>query len=48
VRRLDEVWRLPKGIEKPEGVVALDRRRALVAMDTGRRKRNGMIVEAPD
>ncbi len=48
IRSLDDVWRLPKGVDKPEGVVALDGRRALVAMDTRRRKHNGMVVAAPD
>ena len=48
VRTFEEVWRLPKGVDKPEGLVALDGRRALIAMDTKRSKRNGMIVEGPD
>lgn len=44
VRSLDGVRRLPKGISKPEAVVVLDERRALVALDTPEGRDNGMVV----
>jgi uncharacterized protein YjiK len=47
IRDFDELWRLPKKTKKPEGVVALDDKHVLVAMDTGSTKRNGMVVRRP-
>ena len=47
IRSVDAAWRLPAGTIKPEGVVALDGRRALIAMDTDTTSNNGMIVELP-
>ena len=47
IRRFDELWRLPKKAKKPEGVVALDDGRILVAMDTDSTRRNGMVVYRP-
>ena len=48
IRELAEVWRLPKGTDKPEGVVGLDDDRLLVAMDTSSTTGNGIILELPD
>ena len=47
IRELDELWRLPKGTKKPEGFVALDDHRLLIAMDTPDEVGNGVIVERP-
>ena len=47
VRDLDEIWKLPKGAEKPEGIAALGDGRVLVALDTRSTSRNGMIVTRP-
>jgi len=47
IRSVDAAWRLPAGTIKPEGVIALDGRRALIAMDTDEKRGNGMIVELP-
>jgi hypothetical protein len=44
LRSLDGVRRLPKGIDKPEAVVVLDERRALVALDTPDGRENGLVV----
>jgi len=48
IRHLGEVWRLPKGTTKPEGVVALDDDRLLVAMDTRSTTGNGLVLERPE
>jgi hypothetical protein len=48
IRTFDEVWRLPKGTEKPEGISALASNRVLVAMDTDLTQANGMIVGRPE
>ena len=48
IRELDEVWRLPKGTKKPEGIAALDNQRILVAMDTDLTRSNGLIVKRPE
>ena len=48
VRDLDEIWDLPAGAEKPEGMAALGDGRVLVALDTGSTRGNGMIVARPD
>jgi hypothetical protein len=48
IRHLAEVWRLPKGATKPEGMVALDDDRLLVAMDTRSATGNGLVLERPD
>jgi len=48
IRKFDEVWRLPKGTKKPEGIAALDSECVLVAMDTDLTKANGLIVKRPD
>ncbi len=47
VRDLDEIWDLPDGAVKPEGIAALGDGRVLVAMDTGSTTGNGMIVTRP-
>jgi len=47
VRDLDEIWDLPGGIEKPEGIAALGDGRVLVALDTRSTRGNGMIVTRP-
>jgi uncharacterized protein YjiK len=44
IRSFDEVWRLPKGTKKPEGIAALASNRVLVAMDTDLTQANGLIV----
>jgi len=44
---LDELWRLPKGTKKPEGMVVIDEHRLLVARDTKSKHDNGIIVERP-
>jgi hypothetical protein len=44
---LDELWRLPKGAKKPEGMVVIDQHRLLVASDTKSIHDNGIIVERP-
>lgn len=44
---LDELWRLPKGSKKPEGMVVIDKHRLLVARDTRSMHDNGLIVERP-
>jgi hypothetical protein len=41
---VDDLWELPPEIEKPEGMVVLDDRLVLVAMDTDDAGRNGAIV----
>lgn len=48
IRALDEVFRLPKGTRKPEGIVALDDEHVLVAMDTDLTQANGLIVGRPE
>ena len=48
VRDLDEIWDLPAGAEKPEGMAALGDGRVLVALDTGSTRGNGMIVARSD
>ena len=48
IAELDEVWRLPKKVTKPEGMVFLDERRLLVALDTRSKKDNAIVVEPPD
>jgi hypothetical protein len=47
ISRLQEVWRFPKSVTKPEGIAALALNRVLVAMDTDSTRGNGMIVERP-
>ena len=47
ITRLDELWRLPKGTKKPEGMVVIDEHRLLVASDTKSIHDNGLIVERP-
>ena len=47
VRGLDEIWDLPEGAVKPEGVAALGDGRVLVALDTGSTTGNGLIVTRP-
>ena len=47
ITRLDEPWRQPKGTKKPEGMVAIDENRLLVARDTKSTHDNGIIVERP-
>jgi len=47
VRDLDEIWKLPKGAEKPEGIAALGDGRVLVALDTRSTSGNGLIVTRP-
>lgn len=47
VRDLDEIWDLPAGAVKPEGIAALGDGRVLVALDTGSTSGNGMVVTRP-
>ncbi len=47
VRDLDEIWELPNGAVKPEGLAALGDGRVLVALDTRSTSGNGMIVTRP-
>ena len=42
-----EIWRLPKGTKKPEGIAAVDEDHAIVAMDTKSMFDNGIIVRRP-
>lgn len=48
IAELADVWRLPKGTTKPEGVAIIDDNRILVAMDTKSRHDNGILIERPD
>jgi hypothetical protein len=48
IRDLDEIWDLPDGAVKPEGIAALGDGRVVVALDTGSTAGNGMIVTRPD
>jgi len=48
IRVFDEVFRLPKGARKPEGIVALDDRHVLVALDTDLTEANGLIVRCSE
>jgi uncharacterized protein YjiK len=48
IRSFDELWRLPKGTKKPEGIAALDSDRVLIAMDTDLTHANGLIVGRPN
>ena len=47
VTELAEIWDLPDGVVKPEGIAALGDGRVLVAMDTPSKTANGMIVTRP-
>ena len=47
LRDLDEIWDLPKGAEKPEGIAAIGDGRVLVVLDTPSTSGNGMIVTRP-
>lgn len=47
IRSLDEVYRLPKDVGKPEGIVALDDKRVLVALDTPQARDNGLVLLRP-
>ena len=47
LRDLDEIWNLPKGAEKPEGIAAIGDGRVLVVLDTPSTSGNGMIVTRP-
>ncbi len=47
VRDLDEIWELPDGAVKPEGIAALGDGRVLVALDTRSTTGNGMILTRP-
>lgn len=44
---LDGVWRLPKKATKAEGLAVLDDR-LIVAMDTKKPRKNGIVLERPD
>lgn len=48
ISELDDVWRLPKKVSKPEGMVFLDERRLLIALDTRSKSDNAIVVEPPD
>ena len=45
IKVVDDAWRLPNGVTKPEGLVAFGAGRALIAMDTGTARANGVIVQ---
>ncbi|TFH19291.1 MAG: hypothetical protein E4H05_04790 [Acidimicrobiales bacterium] len=47
ITELAEIWDLPDGVVKPEGIAALGDGRVLVAMDTRSTSGNGMIVTRP-
>ena len=47
ITELAEIWALPDGVVKPEGIAALGEGRVLVAMDTSSKTANGMIVTRP-
>ena len=47
ITEIGEVWRLPKGTVKPEGIAPLDHDRLLVAMDTSSTTGNGLVLERP-
>lgn len=47
IRSFDEVYRLPKGVTKPEGIVALDDQHVLVVRDTPQPHDNGLLVVRP-
>jgi len=47
IRDIEEVWRLPKGTTKPEGIAAIDRDHIVIAMDTKSTFENGMIARPP-
>jgi hypothetical protein len=47
VRDLDEIWNLPEGAAKPEGIAAVGDGRVLVVLDTPSTSGNGMIVTRP-
>lgn len=47
ITELAEVWALPDGTEKPEGIAALEPNRVLVAMDTRTTRGNGLVVARP-
>lgn len=47
IREFQEIWRLPKKTNKPEGLAALDDRHLLIAMDTNSTDRNGVIARRP-
>ena len=48
IQELPELWRLPKGTTKPEGIAAVEPRRAIVAMDTRSTEGNGILVGPPE
>jgi len=45
---LDGVYRLPKGVTKPEGIAAVETGRALVVLDTDEPRGNAMLVARPE
>ncbi len=47
IRTVDEVWRLPKGAKKPEGVVQIDHEHVLFALDSPSTTGNGIIARTP-
>ncbi len=47
IRRIDEVWRLPKHAHKPEGLAALGPGRFLVCLDTDSTADNGVVIRSP-
>ena len=48
IRVFDELFRLPKGAKKPEGIVALDDQHVLIALDTDLTEANGLVVRRPE
>lgn len=48
IRHVHEIWRLPKGTVKPEGVAAIDDGCVLIAMDTDSVTDNGIVARPPD
>jgi hypothetical protein len=48
IRTLDEVFRLPKGATKAEGVAAVEPGRILVVREASAPTRNGMLLARPD
>ena len=47
IRDVGDVWRLPKGTQKPEGVAAIDDETVLVSMDTDSVVDNGVVARRP-
>lgn len=47
LREFDDVWRLPRGARKPEGLAWVGGGHLLIALDRKRPERNGLVVTLP-